>query len=55
MLYFQLSVIYMYRLVLISVNNLQLLLRLPILDKFRLVIFHLQEIQRNYHDWFTLV
>jgi len=56
MLYFQLSVIYMsYRQVLTPINNLQLLLRLPILDKFKLVTFRLQATQRNYSNWFTLV
>jgi hypothetical protein len=29
------------------IDNLQLLLRLPILDKFRLATFHLQKLQRN--------
>jgi hypothetical protein len=44
-----------YRQVLTPVNNLQLLLRLPILDKFRLVTFHLQATQRNYNNWFPPV
>jgi hypothetical protein len=53
---FWLSVIYKSnRQVLIKLNNLQLLLRLPILDKFRLVTFHLQATQRNYNNWFILV
>ncbi len=44
MFYFQFSVIYMmYRQVLNFVHNLLLLLRLPILDKFRLVTFLLQD------------
>jgi hypothetical protein len=56
MLYFQLIVIYiLYRQVLTPVNNLQLLLRLPILDKFRLATFQLQATQRNYNNWFTSV
>jgi hypothetical protein len=37
-----------YKQVLTPVNNLQLLLRLPILDMFRLLTFHLQATQRNY-------
>jgi hypothetical protein len=56
MLYFQLSVIYTsYRQVLTPVNNLLLLLRLSILDKLRLVTFHLQATQRNYSNRLTLV
>jgi hypothetical protein len=50
---FQLSVIYIsYSQVLTPVNNLKLLLKLPVLDKLRLVTFHLQATQRNYNNWF---
>ncbi len=46
---FQFSVIYnLYRQVLTHINNSQLLLKLPILDKFRLVTFHACATQRNY-------
>jgi hypothetical protein len=47
---FQLSVIYKsYRQLLTLVDNSQLLLKLPILDKFRLVAFHLKATERNYN------
>jgi len=47
-LYFKLQVIYKsYRQVLTPVNNSQLLLKLEILDKLRLVIFHKNTIQRK--------
>jgi len=49
---FQLRVIYMSYKVLTPVNNFQLLLKLPILDKFRLATLHLQATQRNYNNWF---
>jgi hypothetical protein len=46
---FQLGVIYKsYRQVLTSIHNSQLLLKLPILDKFRLATFHTSTTQRNY-------
>ncbi len=46
---FQLGVIYMsYRQVLTPIHNFQLLLKLPILDKFRLAAFHKSATQRNY-------
>jgi hypothetical protein len=46
---FQLGVIYMScRQVLTLINNTQLLLKLPILDKFRLAIFYKGATQRNY-------
>jgi hypothetical protein len=38
-----------YRQVLTPVNNSQLLLKLEILDKFRLVTFHKNTTQRNYN------
>ncbi len=44
-----LGVIYKsYRQVLTSMHNSQLLLKLPILDKFRLATFHTSTTQRNY-------
>ncbi len=47
---FQFSVIYnSCRQVLTAVNNSQLLLKLPILDKFRLVTFHTYATQRSYN------
>ncbi len=55
---FQFSVIYKsFRQVLTAVNNSQVLLRLPILGKFRLVTFHTCATQRNYNvrtgiQWF---
>ncbi len=50
MIYFQLGDIYMsYRQELTPVNNSQLLLKLLILDKFRLVTFLLTPTQRNYN------
>ncbi len=46
---FQLGFVYMsYRQVLTPIHNSQLLLKLPILDKFRLAIFHKSATQRNY-------
>jgi hypothetical protein len=49
-LYFRLYVIdKSYRQVLTPVNNSQLLLKLEILDKFRLVTFHTNKTQRNYN------
>jgi hypothetical protein len=46
---FQLSVIYKsFRPVLTPIHNSQLLLKLPILDKFRLATFHTDATQRNY-------
>jgi hypothetical protein len=46
---FQLGVIYKsHRQVLTPIYNSQLLLKLPILDKFRLAIFHKSATQRNY-------
>ncbi len=50
MLYFRLYVIdKSYRQVLTPVNNSKLILKLEILDKFRLVIFHKNTAQRNYN------
>jgi hypothetical protein len=46
---FQLSVIYKwYRQVLTPIHNAQVLLKLPILDKFRLETLHTCATQRNY-------
>jgi hypothetical protein len=46
---FQLSVIYkLYSQVLTPIHNSQLLLKLPILGKFRLATFHISATQRNY-------
>ncbi len=46
---FQLSVIYKsYRQVLTPIHNSQLLLKLPMLDKFRLATLHKTATQRNY-------
>ncbi len=48
MIYFQLGDIYMsYRQVLTPINNSQLLLKLLILDKFRLVTFLLKPTQKK--------
>ncbi len=41
-----------YRQVLTPVDNLQCLLRLPIINKTRLVAFHKKVRQRNYTNWF---
>ncbi len=55
---FQLGVIYRsYRQVLTPIDNSQLLLKLPILDKFRLATFNTSATQRNYSiktgiNWF---
>jgi hypothetical protein len=57
-LYFKLQVIYKsYRQVLTPVNNAQLLLKLEILDKLRLVTFHKNTIQRKiqHFNWLNLV
>jgi hypothetical protein len=46
---FQLGFVYMsHRQVLTPIHNYQLILKLPILDKFRLAIFHKSATQRNY-------
>jgi hypothetical protein len=46
---FQLGVIYKsFRQVLTPIHNFQLLLKLPILDKFRLATCHKSATQRNY-------